>query len=216
MRYYVLEFAETAFRVFTHYLRDLEPGNTIDDEIFKYSVVGDSFRHGIETAAVKSSITGADEREFLIQRGVLRRYAQFLRNAFDDIYHKRYDISGSAAYERDIAVFMYVAADAGVYADRADVDPIPPVAVDEVKRAHSSAGERAQIAKLLYVCLPERPDEIIAGSARIMRYSDIRALCRAVGALVERTVAAARINLQHIGVFRFSRDFHGSVHRRFR
>ena len=80
---------------------------------------------------------------------------------------------------------MDLRADARVDADGADVNGVPPVAVDEVERDGLAVHEEPEVAEALDVVRAEDADEIVARAGGVVRDGDVFAARRAVYAFVD-------------------------------
>ena len=108
---------------------------------------------------------------------------------------------------------MHVGADARVDPDGADVDGLPPVAVDDVQLTHLAVQQFVEYAEAVLL-RAEAADEIVARAAREMGDRDVASTRRAADALVERSVAAAGIDAQLLSGCRVCLDLPAGVHRR--
>ena len=152
-----------AFGVGADDLEEGEAGDTLDDQKVKHAVVRARLRHGVEAAAVKAAVAAADQALLSIIELTVADDSQVVLNPLDKVDGETGDVAGGPADDGDGAVFMYVRADAGIDADRADIDAGTAIAVNDIQFFYLAVQQCAEIAEKVLL-RAEGFDEVVAGA----------------------------------------------------
>ena len=179
--------------VFSDQRRHMQQTHSVNHKDIHDPVVWPCVQTGVEAAAVKPAVAGADQGVVSFGRKALRPDAHFPGDALEHVDDQGHHIACGSADDGELAVLMDAGADAGVDAHRADIGAVPPVAVDQVNGVLPALHQGVQIP-VHVLLVAKHAAEVVAGTGGEGADGHIRELGRAENALVESAVASTGVD----------------------